>query len=41
MIGEASRLDMGQYNVVQLFTQDEFDDLMQKYMDEEGHYPDA
>jgi hypothetical protein len=40
-IGEISALDMNQYNVTARFTQAEFDEMLEQFMDEEGHYPDT
>jgi hypothetical protein len=40
-IGEARSLDMNQYNVVARFSQAEFDEMMNEFNGEEGHYPDT
>jgi hypothetical protein len=40
-IGEVSALDMNQYNVTARFTQAEFDEMLEQFKDEEGHYPDT
>ena len=39
-IGEVSQLDMNQFNVIQRITQDEYDDMMERFAEENGHYPD-
>jgi len=40
-IGEMQTLDMKRYQVVQRFTQAEFDEMVNEYFEEKGHYPDT
>jgi hypothetical protein len=40
-LGEATQLDLNQYKIVNNFTQEEFDALMEEYHEEEGYYPDT
>jgi len=40
-LGEVAQLDMKQYNIVDNFTQEEFDALTQEYHEEYGRYPDT
>lgn len=41
MLGEVTKLDMSKYNVVKRLTQENFDKLMTKFFEKNGHFPDT
>lgn len=40
MYGEVNGLDIKQYEIVGRFSQEQFDEMLEEYFDEYGHYPE-
>jgi hypothetical protein len=41
LIGETQYLDMTEYNIIEKFSQEEFDKMMYSFKEENGYFPDS